>query len=187
MRSYYLLLLLLPLASACVSDPVEEEEELCSDGTPLSQFNCKIGFSEWRIASVSSDVARPHADGPTRDWTAFQQECYRSSFFELSGFGPTTDTGMIVGIPSVENEATNCADDVGNLISTDLDFRDAEVLFGEEHSLFFYGIPFPDNAAQEETWYDIRYQTNEFLRFRVDKTLDGVDYRVSVEMVPAGG
>ena len=182
-RLYYLLFLLLPLVYACDPDEPVAKEEACTDGSPLSQLNCKVGFSEWRIKSVTSDQARPHADGPTRDWAAFDRGCFATSVLSLSGFGPVSDTSdVVVNLFEIENSSSSCGRGLVSTLETDLDFRSATVLYDDDYSSYFYGIPLDDRRSEEETWYDIKFEINESLSFKVDKTFEDVDYRVSVEM-----
>ena len=184
-RLHYLLLFLIPFVYSCDPDPVEVEQEACAEGDALDQLNCKVGFSEWRIKSVTSDVARPHTDGPTRDWTQFRPECHNNSFLDLSGFLPTSDTtDSVVNFFDIEADSDACTNDTGNFLESDEDFESASVLYGEEYSTFFYGIPFAQRGAIEETWYGIQFKKDEYLKFLVDKTFEKVDYQVSVELEP---
>lgn len=184
MRRLYYLLLLLPLVYSCDPTPTPVEEELCSEGSPIDQLNCKVGFTDWRIKSVTSDVPRPWQGESSRDWTVFVPDCYSSAYLDLTGFLPTTEDTLIVNFFEIADSGTQCDRGNKSMVETDADFRSARVLLWEEHSLFFYGLPYADPVAEHETWYDIRFKQDEYINYRVDKTYEGVDYQVSVELVP---
>lgn len=184
-RLYYLFLLLLPLVYSC--DPTSDsvEEETCSDGTPIDQLNCKVGFGDWRIKSVTSDVPRPYLTESTRDWAVFRPDCYSDSYLDLTGFAPTNAENEAVNFFEIEDNEPTCDNGNRSTIETDFDFKSAQVLIAEEHSQFFYGLPITEPGAEHETWYDIRFERDKYIRYRVDKTYEEVDYQVSVELVSA--
>lgn len=188
-RLNYLLLLLLPLAYSCDpsnSQAEEEEENLCAAGDAVDQLNCKIGFDDWRLKSVTSDVPRTDSTQSTTDWMAFRPDCYKEGYLGLNGFGPTSEDGEIVNFYELANAQSPCLNLRGSTIESDTEFKSATVLITEEASLFFYGIPFDEPGAVDDIWYDIDYKQDEYLNFWVDKTYNDVDYRLKVEMVPAG-
>ncbi len=186
-RLSYLLLLLLPLAYSC--DPSnskeEEEENLCAAGDALDQLNCKIGVSDWRLKSVTSDVPRTDSTQSTTDWMAFRPDCYKEGYFGLNGFGPTSEDGDVVNFYELGNAQSPCLNLRSSTIESDTDFKSATVLITQDASLYFYGIPFDEPGGLDDTWYDIEYKQDQYLNFRVDKTYNGVSYRLKIEMVPA--
>ena len=183
----YLLLLLLPLAYSC--DPSnskeEEEENLCAAGDALDQLNCKIGVSDWRLKSVTSDVPRTDSTQSTTDWLAFRPECYQDGIFTLDGFLPTSEDGGVANFYELGNAQSPCLNSRGSKLESDTDFESATVLIDQDASLFFYGIRFEERGAVDDTWYDIDYKQDQYLNFHVDKTYNGKDYHLTVEMVPA--
>ena len=188
-RLNYLLLLLLPLAYSCDpsnSKAEEEEENLCAAGDALDQLNCKIGKSDWRLKSVTSDVPRTDSTQSTTDWMEFRPDCYQGGILGLSGFLPTSEEGEIANLYQVKNSESPCLDERSSTIESNTDFESATVLITEEASLYFYGIPFDQPGGIDDTWYDIDYKQDEYLNFWVDKTYNDVDYRLKIEMVPAG-
>ncbi len=177
----YLLLLLLPLAYSC--DPSnskeEEEENLCAAGDALDQLNCKVGVSNWRLKSVTSHVPRTDSIQSSTDWMVFRPECSQEGFLDLNGFGPTTDSQEIVGFYELGNAQAPCLNNGPSTIETDTDFETAVVLIDQDASLYIYGIPFDGRGAVDDTWYDIEYKEDQYLNFRVDKTYNDVDYRLT--------
>ena len=180
----YLLPLFIIFVQACGGSPsTAEEEEACTDGTPVDQLNCRVGFSDWRLVSVTSDTPRPldSLGESTRDWLEFQPECYRNSFLELPGFVGDAD-GNVVNFYAIGAPEAPCRGELPSTIITDPDFNSAEVLTAEDAALFFYGIDYGQPGAVTDIWYDIQVERAESITFRVDKTLDDVDYRVSVRL-----
>ncbi len=183
----YLLLLLLPLAYSC--DPSnskeDEEENLCAAGDALDQLNCKVGFANWRLKSVTSDVPRTDSTQSTTDWMGFRPDCYQNGILDLRGFGPTSEEGEIVNFYKLDNAQAPCVNTSISTLETNTDFETAQVLIDQDASLFFYGISFDEDGAVTDTWYDIDYKQDEYLNFRVDKTYNDMDYRLTFELVPA--
>jgi hypothetical protein len=184
----YLLLLLLPLAYSC--DPSnakeEEEENLCAAGDALDQLNCKVGFANWRLKSVTSDVPRTDSIQSSTDWMVFRPECYRDGILDLNGFLPTNSgDSEIVNFYKLDNAQAPCVNSSASPLETDTDFETAVVLIDQDASLFFYGVPLDERGGVDDTWYDIEYKEDQYLNFRVDKTYNDVSYRLKIEMVPA--
>ena len=185
-RLNYLLLLLLPLAYSCdPSNSKEEKGNLCAAGDALDQLNCVVGVSDWQLKSVTSDAPRTDSTQSSTDWMVFRPDCYQRGFFSLNGFLPTSEEGEVVNLYELSNAQSPCLDVRGSTIETDTDFETATVLINEAASLFFYGIPFDTLGGIDDKWYDIEYKQDEYLNFLVDKTYNGKDYQLTVEMVPA--
>ncbi|WP_116108869.1 hypothetical protein [Lewinella sp. IMCC34191] len=176
---FYFFLLSLPLVYSCNPSATQEPEaEQCTDGSPTDQLNCQVGGT-WRLVSVTSDVARPvDAGGTTRDWLEFRPECYQESLLDFRPFAGNSTEG-VTGFYEFRNTTDSCPDSFST-IETDPEFESATVLVDQDASLYFYGIE-TETGATSDTWYDIRVVTGESLKYRVDKTLDDIDYQLSVE------
>ena len=184
MKPFYLLLLLLPLVWSCGSDDDMSDDDMrCPDNIPATILNCPLSDGVWSIKSVNSNIARPHLSGSTTNWLTFHLPCYSSTVLDWNGFLPTSNMTHAAFFP-IDASSDNCVSDIANTIVADDDFLRADLSYSEGYSLFMYGLPFEDQFADDETWYDIEFKREEYLRFKVDKLIDGVRYEVSVEMDP---
>ena len=193
----YLLLLLLPLVYACNSKTdvtgmdMEEELETCTEGTNAQRVDCRIGDTEWIVRSVTSNIPRPLAGGgETTEWTDFSLSCRDEAVFKLYRLAPLP-SDSIVAFPETRYLTSECTaqmngrfTDEGPLV-VGSDFRDGEFSYTSRHSEMFYGIELEaESAAQTDYWYDISFERDEFFRFTVNKSYEGVDYVVDVDLEP---
>ena len=185
MTRYPVLLLLTLCYFACDPTQPDVQEAACQDGTAADQLNCRVAYADWVVRSVTSEPERPRGAGKfTNNWLEFTpEECF-GAVLDLGAFAPDGPGNQLTRY-RLTNVAADCATDYREL-RTDDNLQRAEVQVDRNISRAFYGVDPGKDTTFTDVWYDITIDPAVSVTYRVDKTLDGVDYQLEVllERVP---
>ena len=179
----FLLLSALLVASCTPDDDDSPSDDLCGTGS-LESLRCALSQSSWHLEAMNSDVVRTQDGISSTDWLDFRASCYGVTDINFSGFlpldsGTTTSLGdTVLTTLSLTGTQDTCGS-TGNAFLTTADFLyTAEAIVSGTFLSYLYG---PTTASvTTERWFDIEYSREEF-SYSVDKTIDGIDYRVTAE------